>query len=39
VKSPERREILEQMSSEINQGIFEARKFRGRRLDKAKIER
>ncbi|PMD46893.1 hypothetical protein L207DRAFT_383238, partial [Hyaloscypha variabilis F] len=39
VKQSERRAILEKFRDGVRIGDFEARKLRGRRLDKAKIER
>jgi hypothetical protein len=39
VKQGERRAILESLGDVVSMGDFEARKLRGRRLDKAKIER
>jgi hypothetical protein len=39
VKRDERRAILESLGGAIKEGDFEARILRGRRLDKAKIEK
>lgn len=39
VKRDERRAILKSLDDGVKEGDFEARKLRGRRLDRAKIER